>query len=196
MSKYDSNYIKQLRNLIQNAKEVNLVLGAGDVWYGENWIPTNIEEIDVACEEDWEFIVGKRKIDRVLCEHVWEHLSDRDTGLANVCVHRALKAGGNFRLAVPDGRKPDSEYINNVKPGGIGAGSDDHKVLYTYEIMKKRLERCGFSVDLLEYWNEDGEFIYKEWSEESGFISRSKLNDDRNKDGVLRYTSIIVDAIK
>lgn len=196
MSKYDLNYIKQIRNKIQNSDKVNIVVGAGDVWYGHEWIATNKEELNVYNEEDWEFFFKNKPIDNVLSEHVWEHLSDIETAVANVCIHRHLKIGGNFRVAVPDGRFPSSDYLNAVKPNGSGSGSDEHKILYTYETMLQKLERALFRVEMREYWNENHEFIAKEWDISNGIISRSKKYDERNKDGILRYTSIIADAVK
>jgi len=35
-----------------------------------------------------------------------------------------------------------------------------------------------------------------EWRDEDGFIERSQRFDKRDTDGVLRYTSLIVDAVK
>lgn len=198
MSKYDLNYMKQLRNRINNSDTVKLVLGAGDVWYGHEWITTNYEELNVYAEEDWEFLFKDKKIDMILCEHVWEHLDELATAVANNCIHRHLKDGGNFRVAVPDGRFPSSEYLDHVKPGGIGAGSDDHKVLYTYELMQQRLERALFRVEMLEYWNEHHEFIYKDYDLSKGIISRSARYDERNDFDrkIFKYTSIIADAVR
>jgi predicted SAM-dependent methyltransferase len=91
---------------------------------------------------------------------------------------------------------PDSAYIDYVRPGGTGVGADDHKILYTYKTMTQRLEKAGFRVKLLEYWDEGGKFHYIDWTDEGGRIKRSRRYDDRNKDGKLGYTSLIVDAVK
>jgi len=56
-----------------------------------------------------------------------------------------LKPGGVLRLAVPDGLNPSAEYIEHVRPGVRGPGASDHKILYTFKVMKERLERAGFS---------------------------------------------------
>jgi hypothetical protein len=40
----------------------SLALGAGDVWYGHEWIPTNIEELNVYDAQDWEFLFGDKKM--------------------------------------------------------------------------------------------------------------------------------------
>jgi predicted SAM-dependent methyltransferase len=131
-----------------------------------------------------------------MAEHVWEHLTDHDTALANKNCFQYLKPGGVLRLAVPDGFNPSKEYIEYVRPGGTGPGADDHKVLYTYQSMKERLERAGFKINTLEYWDENGKFYYIDWTDEGGRIRRSRRYDPRNQDGRLHYTSLIVDAIK
>ena len=46
------------------------------------------------------------------------------------------------------------------------------------------------------FWNEKDEFHYKDWDIQDGFIKRSKDHDDRNSEGSLNYTSLIVDACK
>lgn len=131
-----------------------------------------------------------------MAEHVWEHLNERDTELANKNCFHYLKNGGVLRLAVPDGFNPSREYIEYVRPGGIGAGADDHKILYNYKIMKERLERVGFKVKPLEYWDENGVFHFTDWTDDAGHVRRSRRYDPRNQDGSLNYTSLIVDAVK
>ena len=62
-----------------------------------------------------------------MAEHVWEHLSEADARAANRLCFRYLKPGGVLRLAVPDGLHPDPGYIDEVRPGGTGAGVDDQE---------------------------------------------------------------------
>ena len=62
--------------------------------------------------------------------------------------------------------------------------------------MVERLERSGFTVQLLEYWDENGNFHFVEWADDAGHITRSKRYDERNQNGALNYTSLIVDAKK
>ena len=71
-------------------------------------------------------------MDAILAEHVWEHLDCFAAIVAAQNCFKYLKPGGYIRVAVPDGWHPDKDYIDYVKPGGWGAGSDDHHVLYTY----------------------------------------------------------------
>jgi predicted SAM-dependent methyltransferase len=172
-----------------------IVLGAGGTQF-EGWYATDRETLDVLKRED--FLSHWKPSSRTtfLAEHVWEHITPADAAIAARNVFEFLRPGGRFRLAVPDGLHPDPAYIEYVRPGGTGAGADDHKILYTYRTMTESLEQAGFKVVLLEYWDERGEFHFSEWSKKDGFIERSKRYDPRNQDGSLSYTSLIVDAIK
>ena len=107
-----------------------------------------------------------------------------------------MKPGAYLRIAVPDGYHESEEYISSVKPGGHGNGSDDHKILYTYQSMCKAMEEVGFKVNLLEYFNEKKEFVMNPWDKKQGNIRRSRYNDPRNTADKIVYTSLIVDAVK
>ena len=102
-----------------------------------------------------------------------------------------LRPGGNLRIAVPDGLFPDPAYIERVK-----VGADGHQVLYTYDTLDGLLQRAGFRTSLLEYFDEGGVFHENPWSPDLGLVRRSKAHDARNRDGLLTYTSIIIDARK
>ena len=88
------------------------------------------------------------------------------------------------------------DYINDVKPGGKGAGSDDHKVLYNYQSLSNIFSSVGFNVKILEWFDEEREFHFESWSKSDGLISRSTRYDERNKNNPTQYTSLIIDAIK
>jgi predicted SAM-dependent methyltransferase len=176
-------------------KPVMLVVGAGRTGY-EGWISTNIDSLNLLDRADWESLVGKVRLDRVLAEHVWEHLSPNDgiTALKNVADH--LKPGGRVRIAVPDGHHPDADYIRHVKPGGTGPGANDHKILYTSEILEAAMREAGLVPEVLEHWDAGGEFHAKEWDSADGKVVRSLKYDSRNASGALKYTSLIVDGVK
>jgi len=69
-------------------------------------------------------------------------------------------------------------------------------MLYTYRTFTDVFEKAGFEVQLLEYLDSDGIFHFSEWGIMKGKINRSKRFDERNRDGKLMYTSIILDAYK
>lgn len=184
-----------LQSAIQRGEPTRIVVGAGHSEY-EGWLSTNIDTLDLLSEEDWKMQVGEIRLDRVLAEHVWEHLTPADgiTALKHIADH--LKPGGIVRIAVPDGNHPDREYIEHVRPGGGGPGADDHKVLYTITTLVSAMEAAGLESDSLEYWDEHGVFHAKEWAVEDGMVVRSSRFDSRNSGGDLNYTSLIVDGIK
>ena len=160
------------------------------------WGVTNRDMVDVADREDFAryWRPGTRAV--FFAEHVWEHLEEWEAISANANCFEFLKPGGRLRLAVPDGLHPDPVYLEHVKPGGAGAGAEDHKVLYTYRSLAAGLSSVGFEVQLLEYWDESGRFHFSEWPDHAGRVNRSSRYDRRNMITPLSYTSLIVDAVK
>lgn len=178
-----------------NRSPLRIVVGSSGV-YDEGWIHTDAQYLNLLVPEHWERLFKKESIDAILAEHVWEHLT-ADEGLraARQCF-QYLKPGGYLRLAVPDGFHPSASYIEYVKVGGTGPGSDDHKVLYNYKTFEGLFVEAGYRVKLLEYFDEEGRFHFADWTEDGGKIHRSRRFDERNVGGELKYTSIILDAFK
>jgi predicted SAM-dependent methyltransferase len=160
------------------------------------WIATDVGQLNILVERDWDRYFRADSIEAILAEHVWEHLTkDEATTAAGLCF-RYLKAGGWLRIAVPDGFHPDPAYLATVRPGGSGPGAKDHKVLYNIRSLTALLETSGFQTRALEYFDERGHFHAHDWKPEDGMVRRSARFDHRNRGGELRYTSIIVDAVK
>jgi predicted SAM-dependent methyltransferase len=179
-----------------NSEKIKFNIGSGSTGFRQVWFCTDKSTLDITDENDWKKYLKFLKVNNIFSEHVWEHLSDLDSEKALKNCYRFLKKGGVFRIAVPDGFHPEKDYIDYVKPGGHGLGADDHKILYNYKSLTQRLESAGFKVSLLEYWDENGNFHFKEWSDDGGRVLRSKRYDSRNQNGKLAYTSLIIDAIK
>jgi len=177
------------------SKPLKIVIGSGQR-FTESWIPSEAHFLDLLEPKTWLKYFQKGQIDALLAEHVWEHLTPEQGKVAANTCNLFLKKGGRLRVAVPDGFHPDPEYINYVKPGGHGYGADDHKVLYNYNSFSSLFSDCGFKIETLEYFDENGEFHSKNWSNEDGYIYRSIRYDKRNNDGNPNYTSLIIDAIK
>jgi predicted SAM-dependent methyltransferase len=145
---------------------------------------------------DWAALAPANGFDAILAEHVWEHLSLADgQTAARLCWHH-LRPGGYLRIAVPDGYHPDPAYREYVRPGGSGAGAADHKVLYTHQILSDILTGIGFDVQLLEYFDREGQFHFADWETADGMIDRSSRFDERNRDKPLAYTSLLLDAVR
>lgn len=176
-------------------KPLRVILGAG-VGGQKGWISTDVSHLNILSNEDWQRYFKVDSIDALFSEHVWEHLTEADGLTAAQNCYAYLKPGGYLRIAVPDGFHQSSEYLDAVKPMGSGFGSDDHKVLYTYISLSSVLESAGFDVELLEFFDESRVFHHKKWDPDTGLVRRSMVFDDRNVNGKLNYTSIILDARK
>ena len=183
------------RSLAEFRRATRIVIGASGTSY-PGWLSTDRDSLDISRRESFAsyWRPGSRSI--FLAEHVWEHLSPDQAKIANRNCFEFLRPGGRLRIAVPDGLHPDPSYIDYVRPGGSGSGSDDHKILYDFKILGRQLQEAGFEIELLEYWDDEREFHFQDWSSADGHIVRSKRYDPRNQNGVLAYTSLIVDAIK
>ena len=193
MTKYESHPLRQLKNRILQANPLKVVIGGGDIMHDTSWIVTNQEEIDVELKDDFEYYFETKNADNFFASHVFEHLKDVESAVIN--IYNSLKIGGKLRIAVPDGYFPDEKYINEVKVGGTGAGSDDHKHLFNIDSLSEILTKYGFKVEPIEYWK-DGKFNKKDWSANDGFVGRSAEYDERNINGELKYTSLILDCTK
>ena len=104
------------------------------------------------------------------------------TGAGQNCFDY-LVSGSYLRIAVPDGYYPDPEYIEPVKPDGkgTGTGTEEHRMLYHYEMLSEFLVGVGFNIILLEWFDENGCIHSKDWSRDSGYIRRSSRYYKRNK---------------
>lgn len=187
-------FYRNVRSQIKKKRKLNV--GSGGVEFDNDWFSCDIDLLNLTKKSNWVKLLRNSKVTNIFAEHVWEHLSDEDTRLANLNCFTFLEKNGRLRIAVPDGYHPNKDYIEYVKPNGNGIGSDDHKILYNYNSMSKRLKEVGFRVELLEYWDENGKFHFKDWTNEHGKVIRSKRYDERNVNGELNYTSLIIDAIK
>ncbi|MGG4107956.1 SAM-dependent methyltransferase [Paenibacillus lautus] len=177
---------------------IKIIIGASSQNY-EGWIQTQEDELDLLRLEDWEQSFKDRRIEAILSEHVWEHLTYEEGVQAAKICYKYLNTGGYIRCAVPDGYFPNEEYQNIVKIGGPGPldhPAASHKIVHNYKTITTMFEEAGFEVELLEYCDEDGEFYFKDWNPENGFIYRSKRFDHRNQNGNLGFVSLTIDAKK
>ena len=185
---------RRLRRSVPGASPLRVVVGA-ESRVDPGWIATEEEYLDIADKRDWERFFSRDSIDTILAEHVFEHLTPADAHVAARNCFEFLKPGGLLRAAVPDGLHPDPAYIEWVDVGGIGPGSQDHKLLYEYTSFSRLFAAAGFEVRLLEFWDELGVLQQADWDPAQGKIRRSIRFDTKERGG-FRYTSIIVDAFK
>ena len=185
----------QLKAKIKNSSgKLQIIIGAHTTDY-KDWLPTNIENLNLLEIASFDNLFGDKKADRFLAEHVFEHISYDDAIVALKNCNKYLKKGGAVRIAVPDGLHPNPDYINMVKPGGHGEGAHDHKLLYDYKTLSKAFQESGYRVNLLEYYDENGQFHFNPWDSKDGHIIRSKRYDKRFNEP-LGYSSLIIEGIK
>jgi predicted SAM-dependent methyltransferase len=184
-------------DLLSKDIPLNIIIGASNTSL-PGWISTQETELNLLNKNEWELSFRNRKIDRILAEHVWEHMSKEDGIKAAKICFEFLKPGGYIRCAVPDANFKNEFYQNIAKIGGPGQKdhpASTHKILYDYKALKNVFENVGFEIEILEYCDENGIFHYKYWNPDDGKINRSLKYDVRNaKD--LQMVSIIIDAKK
>lgn len=175
-------------------KNISIIVGAGDTKYN-SWIATDYPYLDITDLENIKKNFKNKEVAKILAEHVFEHLTLEDGIKSIINLKFLLKSKGTIRIAVPDGYNPNEQYINRVKPGGTGAGSDDHKILYNYKSIIKLFDE-DFKIELLEYFNENGKFVFNSYenNQKNGYIVRSRFNDIRNTKNKINYNSIILEA--
>ena len=186
---------RRLKMKVQRAEILKIIIGASGTRQ-EDWIPTDIESLNLLRRADWERYFNPGSISAMLAEHVWEHMTPEEGLAAARFCFEFLEPGGVLRVAVPDGLLPDPYYIEMVKAGGSGPGADDHKILFTYRSLQELFESTGFRVELLEYYTESKEFVCRDWDPTDGLIHRSKRFANKTCEGQLPNTSIILDARK
>jgi len=180
---------------LRTAKEIKIIVGAGKTKY-KGWFNTDIDTLDVTNENDFKKYFKNKKIKNILAEHILEHLKDDELNLMVMNFFKYSDKDVNIRIAVPDGFHSEVSYIDKVKPGGSGEGAHDHKHLFNYKSLSKLFEKNGFRSELIEYWDEAGKLHTKYKNDDNGYITRSFINDERNKNGKPNYTSLIIDFSK
>ena len=180
---------------IRNASEIKIVIGSSGI-FENGWIPTNYQYLNLLNENQWRRAFRGKTIDAILAEHVFEHLSEAEGMQALKMCSKFMKNGARLRVAVPDGYNPNADYIEMVRPGGGGPGSEGHKVLYNVDMLESMFRLAGFSVRRLEYYDSKGDFHKSFWNPEDGKINRSLQYDPRNSGETITYTSLILDGVK
>lgn len=181
-----------------DAGPLRVIIGAGEQRW-DSWIPTQREQLDLLDRDSWAAWFGDRRADALLCEHVWEHLSEQEGRAAARVCFEFLKPGGVLRVAVPDANFPDAAYQHTVQVGGPGPADHpaaSHKIVYDAPRLADVFTGAGFTVRLLEYCDAQGQFHAADWDLETGPVYRSLRLDHRNVGGQLGCVSIILDATR
>src|SRR5437016_4581656 len=66
--------LRSLKQRIAASQPLKVVIGAGPTTFA-GWIETERDLLNITSAEDWRRLFQPASIDRLLAEHVWEHLS-------------------------------------------------------------------------------------------------------------------------
>jgi len=143
---------------------MNLVVGAKETAY-HGWMSTDLRSsvapaLDIRRAEDWQRRFQPATLDRIVCEHVLEHMTHQD-GLAALSNFKTyLRRGGFVRIAVPDAFNPDPYYQEHCRPRGTmqtisrlflyASDEPPHIVHYNYRTLCELMTRAGLAPRLLE----------------------------------------------
>ncbi|MEO9899934.1 methyltransferase domain-containing protein [Nisaea sp.] len=186
---------RRLRQAVEMGAPLKVVLGGTAP--APEWFGSDIGFFDATCATAWAELFGhEASIDRLLAEHVFEHIPPELIPAVLENALRYLKTGGTIRIAVPDGHNPNPDYIRHVEPGGVGPGADDHKQLFTIEILSAALEAAGFQVEPGEWFDSGGQFHETPWSDDRGNIYRCKRHGTPDKSFSSSHLSLLVDGVK
>ncbi len=155
----------RLRLTMAAADPLNVVIGAGGTSLAD-WFHTDREILDITSARDWAVLFAPASIDRLLAEHVFEHLSEEECGVALALSHRYLKTGGLLRIAVPDANRDDPVYQAEVSPP-----KDGHRHLFGVDGLVTLLSGAGFRTTPLEYFDRHGTFHFTAWDEAASVAS-------------------------
>lgn len=155
--------------------EIKVIVGSGPQRM-TGWLATDIDQLNIVERSSWNRLFNPGSIDRILAEHVLEHLTLRELYSALGHAHTYLKPGGQFRFAVPDAFHPSRYYYNLVKPGGWETPYE-HMLFLDHEILSRIAQDVGFEIQLLEYFDEYGVFHSVDYSSEDGAIIRCAKNN-------------------
>jgi predicted SAM-dependent methyltransferase len=185
-----------------------LIVGAKHTRF-DGWTPTDRGQLDIRKREDWRKLYAPASVERILCEHVLEHMPAADARAALENFRDYLKPGGFARIAVPDALNPDPNYQDHSRPGARGhvldafllfaPGEPAHFEHYNYRTLSALVRRAGLRPRPLEWFDEGGRMHRRLWNPEDGEVRRSFGHPFQERLHTLtgvRYLSLIVDAVK
>jgi len=221
MQYIDKLYTKVMRQYLSVkvlfADTVCLNIGAGGSRY-QGWISTEKNQLDVTNPEHFAFLFSRKKISKILAEHVIEHIHENEFIEFLHFVKAYLEPMATIRIAVPDANHPSIYVRDLTKPGGEEPGADDHKVFYSIDRMRYIASKTFYKLDPIEYFDDKGFFHFNNISWDNGYICRSltqyngrftvsKIERDKMFETIpahlrnqftslnMTYTSLIVDFI-
>jgi len=185
------NIVRQINNV---SGELKIIFGAGPTYY-QGWIATDFPYFDITIEKDWAYFFKSKKPNNILAEHVIDYLTVEKIEFVLQQANKYLKKNGRFRIAVLDSYNENLDYIDAVKPSGWDSCRGHHKTFLDVDFFIRKANEAGLKIEPLEYYTKDRKFHSVDFSDEDGYIMRSKKNNFTFPN-IPNYTSLIIDLIK
>jgi predicted SAM-dependent methyltransferase len=178
----------QVRRFLDAPGPHRVILGASrhllDGWLATDLIPKSRHSVYLDATEPFPFPDGS--VDRILCEHMIEHVpAEAGAGLLAEC-HRVLAPGGRLRLATPD--------LRNVLSLGEPELDDRRQRYVEWSNAEFGAEEAGAVTVINRLFREWGhQFLYDEDTlgealATAGFVDVRRMSvghsDDPNFDGI------------
>lgn len=142
-------------------KKINLACGHPLPEF-KDWINIDNKRALQSEYEGWKFICHditkplrmfkRNTVNVIFCEHMMEHFDMAEAIKIAKDMHRVLVPQGMFRVVVPDA------VLRKNEPPENGT-EHNHKTAWTYHSLDWMLKNAGFKVELVKYWNENGDLI-------------------------------------
>lgn len=186
---------RKTKAIIEHARasgSIKLNIGSGTVLL-PGWINLDLPFFDLRSDKLWSYFFNQLHFDHILLEHVLEHLTHQEVQTSLSLAKNHMTPHSVIRIAVPDKNHPSQAYIDYVKPGGTGPGSDDHKSFWNLNDFEQLGEQLNFQINPLEYYDREGQLHMNEINDAHGPISRTarKVHDHHP---IKNYSSLIVDV--
>jgi len=170
---------------------MKLIIGANGIIY-EGWRHTEKEELDITdTDQCMKWMMANGQPSHILLEHVIEHIRPCLLSVSIKNLLMLVQRTGRVRIAVPDALHPDPAFLAYWWPPNL-----THEAAYDYKSLPEAFLTEGFSVKLIEWWDERREFNRQHWDSFDGHVQRSIRYDHRNVDGKPNFTSLIFDCFK
>ena len=179
-----------LRHHMAAIRPLNVIVGSGNSAF-DGWVSTDVNEFDITQPKHWESLFEQNSIDRLLAEHVFEHIDAQKLTTVLRNARQYLRPGGRFRIAVPDANHPSAYVRELTKPGGLEPGADDHRVFLNIEDMIKLSVVSGFRLMPVEWFDAVGCFHRRNWDDSYGVVSRSSRYNKGRFDDPSEYKKLI-----
>jgi SAM-dependent methyltransferase len=104
--------------------------------------------------------LADNSLDLVICYHILEHIVDDIQAIKE--LFRVMKPGAKALVQTPykEGDIYEDYTITNKEDRFIHFGQDDHVRIYSVYGLKKRIESCGFLVEIRADFNDENKYNF------------------------------------